>query len=244
MAPNAPLQPTDLGLLANFIHQIINPLNGVIGTVDNLIDGTIPPAKRVQRLRATRAQLEFAVMIVRNLAYFTEQGLKPGTLPKRDCTKTCVVPQLVIEDAQFFQEFGESKNVKIELTDPKTQYAIVGSPELIRQVFMNLIDNAVKYSDENKMVTITPRVQKKTNQLIVEVCNIGPGFSNEESKTIFNPGVRGVEASNLIKSGTGLGLYICKVIVEDYHQAKIEAEYSQAARTVTIRLRFPNWRYV
>jgi len=232
----------DLRLLANFVHQLINPLNGVIGTVDNLIDGSIPAEKRDQRLRATRAQLEFAVMIVRNLAYFTEQSLTPGTLPSRDFSKTCVIPQLVIEAAQFFQESGLSKGIKIELTDPKTQYAISGSPELIRQVFMNIFDNAVKYSDAGSEVMVTSRVQKKTNDLIVEVSSIGPGFSNDESKTIFDPGVRGAEARNLIASGTGLGLYICQMIVEEYHKGSIEAEYSPATRTVTIRLRFSKWR--
>jgi signal transduction histidine kinase len=232
----------DLRLLANFVHQLINPLNGVIGTVDNLIDGSIPAAKKEQRLRATRAQLEFAVMIVRNLAYFTEQSLIPGTRPCRDLSKTCVIPQLVIEAAQFFQESGLSKGIKIELTDAKTQYAISGSPELMRQVFMNIFDNAIKYSDTESEVTVTPRVQTKTNDLIIEICNIGPGFSNHESKTIFEPGVRGEEAKTLIASGTGLGLYICKMIVEDYHKGRIEAEYSHAHRTVTVRLRFPQWK--
>lgn len=240
MTPDEFSQP-DLRLLANFIHQLINPLNGVIGTVDNLIDGSVPTEKREQRLRATRAQLEFAVMIVRNLAYFTEQSLTPGARPERDFSKKCVIPQLVIEAAQFFQESGLSRSINIQLTDPKTQYAIAGSPELVRQVFMNVFDNAVKYSDAGTDVSVTPRVQKKTNDLIIEIANIGPGFSNEESKTIFNPGTRGAEARNLIASGTGLGLYICKMIVEEYHAGSIEAEYSQATRTVTIRLRFSKW---
>lgn len=243
MPSNDSPQPA-LGLLANFVHQIINPLNGVIGTLDNLIDGTVPEQKKDQRLRATRAQLEFAVMIVRNLAYFTEQSLIPGTLPQRDVSKTCVIPQLIIEATLFFQESGLSRGVKIELTDAQTQYAISGSPELIRQVFMNILDNAVKYSDPDSEVTITPWVQKKTNDLILEFHNIGPGFSHEESKSIFNPGVRGSEAVNLVKSGTGLGLHICRMILEDYHGAKIEAEYAAATRSVTIRLRFPKWRTV
>lgn len=237
-------EQADLRLLANFVHQIINPLNGVIGTIDNLIDGSTPLEKREQRLNAVRAQLEFAVMIVRNLAYFTEQSQTPGAPTGRDLSKTCVIPQLVIEAAMFFQEWGASKQVKIELTDPRTQYAITGSPELIRQVFMNILDNSVKYSDPDTTVKVNPRVQKKTNSLIVEVTNTGPGFTLEESTTIFNLGIRGEEARKLIASGTGLGLYICKMIVEDYHKGEIEAEYSKATRTVAIRLRFPKWRIV
>ena len=54
----------DLHLLSNFVHQIINPLNGVIGTLDNIIDGTVPTERRDQRLRAVRAQLELSVLLV------------------------------------------------------------------------------------------------------------------------------------------------------------------------------------
>jgi signal transduction histidine kinase len=235
-------EQANLRLLANFVHQIINPLNGVIGTIDNLIDGSIPKERRDQRLKATRAQLEFAVMIVRNLAYFTEQGPSPGAQPARDLSKTCVIPQLIIEAAMFFQEWGATKNVNIELSDPKTQYAITGSPELMRQVFMNIIDNAVKYSDSGTAVRVEPWIQKKTNTLIIEIANTGFGFSFEESKTIFNLGVRGENAKRFVASGTGLGLHISKMIVEQYHGGEIEAEYSGATRTVTIRLRFPKWR--
>jgi signal transduction histidine kinase len=233
-----------LRLLANFVHQIINPRNGVVGTLDNLIDGNVPVEKRDRRLRVARAELEFSVMTVRNLAYFTEQSLAPGTLPERDLSKTCVIPRLLMEAAQFFQESGLARGIRVELADPRTQYAIRGSPELIRQVFMNILDNAVKYSDVGTVVTITARVQKKTNDLIVELCNVGPGFSCEESKTIFSPGIRGAEARNLVASGTGLGLYICRLIIEDFHKAGIEADYSQATRTVAIRLRFPHWSIV
>ena len=185
-----------LRLLANFIHQIINPLNGVIGTLDDLIDGTVSVERGERETKSNPHQLEFAVMIVRNLAYFTEQSLTPGTVPAQDVPRTCVIPQLVIEAAQFFQESGLSRDISIELADPRTRYAISGSLELIRQVFMNILDNAVKCSDRDSVVSILTRVQKRTNDLIVEVSNIGPGFTHEESKTIFNPGVRGEEARN------------------------------------------------
>ena len=59
----------DLTLLANFTHQVINPLNGVVGTLDNIIDGTIGPDRREQRTRAARGQLENCITLIRNLAY-------------------------------------------------------------------------------------------------------------------------------------------------------------------------------
>jgi len=232
----------DLPLLANFVHQLINPLNGVIGTIDNIIDGTVPGERRDQRLRAARAQLEWTALLVRNLAYFTGTSMAPGapggTLPQ----KTCVFPQLIIEAAQFFQEIGTTRSISIELSDPRTQYTTRGSPDLIRQVFMNIFDNAIKYSDEFTKVFVKTRVQKKTRDLIIEVINKGIGFSKQDSARLFEVGFRGKEATERIKSGTGLGLYICKRIIEDLHNGRIEAEHSVSSRTTVFRIRIPDWK--
>ncbi|HEX2206151.1 MAG TPA: HAMP domain-containing sensor histidine kinase [Longimicrobium sp.] len=235
-------QHLDFHLLANFVHQVINPLNGVIGTLDNIIDGTVPAIKRDQRLRAVRAQLEWSVLLVRNLAYFTKISLNPGASIEPDRSRTCVIPQLVIEAAQFFQEPGLSRGVTIHLEDRTTQYAVPGAPDLLRQVFMNLFDNAVKYADEESDVRIRPWIQKKTGHLLLEIENKGAGFSRVESERLFEVGFRGVEAEKRVASGTGLGLYICRRIMEDVHDATIEAEHSKATRTTTFRLRFPDWR--
>jgi signal transduction histidine kinase len=105
----------DLHLLSNFVHQIINPLNGVIGTLDNIIDGTVPTERRDQRLRAVRAQLELSVLLVRNLAYFAKISTIPGALEEADPSKTCVIPQLVIEAAQFFQDLASQRVSKSTL---------------------------------------------------------------------------------------------------------------------------------
>lgn len=233
----------DLGVLSNFIHQIINPLNGVIGTLDNLIDGTIQGDRRDQRLRAARGQLEWAIVLVRNLAFFSQSTPGSANPSGPNLSQTCVIPRLIIEAIQFFQEVADSRRIKIELTDKMTQYAVKGSTDLLRQVFMNLIDNAVKYSEPDTTIELTPRVQKKTDDLIIECKNIGVGFSYAESKHLFDVGFRGEQAKQRVASGTGLGLYICKVIVESVHSGTIEAEYSAEHSTALFRIRFPNWTY-
>lgn len=232
----------DLRLLSNFVHQVINPLNGVIGTLDNVIDGTVPPERREQRLVAVRAQLEWAVLLVRNLAYFSSISLTAGVPDGVDTTKSCVIPQLVIEAAQFFQEPGLARGIKIHLIDRATQYTVLGSPDLLRQVFMNIFDNAVKYSNEGSAVSITPWAQKKTGHLLIEISSKGSGFQPSEAERIFEVGYRSPEAKERIASGTGLGLYICRKIMEDVHRGSIEAEHSRRTGKTVFRLRFPRWR--
>ena len=236
-------QSIDLRLLANFVHQVINPLNGVIGTLDNIIEGAVPEHRREQRLKAIRAQLEHAVLLVRNLAYFSQMSTKAAGIAQAAdiLQRKCVIPQIIIEAALYFQEEGLSQGVKIHLEDRQTQYSVSGSPELLRQVFMNLFDNAIKYGDSGSQVRVVTRASKRQGGLFVEIFGSGDGFAFDERERIFELGYRANAAKGRVASGTGLGLFICRKIMEDVHHGKITAECSQSQRKTTFRLWFPNY---
>jgi signal transduction histidine kinase len=227
--------------LSLFVHQIINPLNGVIGTIDNLIDGTTPPKKRGAKLAEVRAQLEHAIDLIRNLAYLSSvtDVEKNSAIVGRP--QPCVIPELIIQAAQYYQSAGLKRGMRIELSDPKTQYVVDGYPALLRQVFMNLFENSLKYSDEGSVVTITPNVQQKTGHLIIEVESFGVGFTFSERERIFELRYRGQEARNAVAAGAGLGLYIARQVM-NAHNGIVEAEYSSKTRRTLFRLRFPNFR--
>jgi len=230
----------DFGLLANFVHQVINPLNGVSGTLGNLIDGATPPAKQTQRLRAARAQLEHAISLVRNLAYFSQISIDPKNTNPGAIRKTCVMPQTIIEAIQFFQELAYSRNVAVELVNRWDQFKVEGNPDLLRQVFMNLVDNAVKYSDKGSKVEIEMREQKKSGGLIVAVRSKGSHIPIAERKRIFELGYRGESAKKVVASGTGLGLHICQIIIAGVHNGSITVESSTSGETEFL-LRFPEF---
>lgn len=227
----------DLALLANFVHQIINPLNGVSGTLDNLIDGTISQARFQQRLTAARAQLENCIQLVRNLAYFSE--LKGGQFPAGHIKKVCVVPQIIIEAAMYFQEQGARKNIDVVLDNPHDQHKVEGNPELLRQVFMNLMDNAVKYGQRGYPVVIKTWRQRRTGALLVSVKGRSIHIPPEEREKIFSLGFRSLEAKQQLASGTGLGLHICEKILSLF-DSTIEVESSTPAGDVTFLIRFSN----
>ncbi|MBO9696371.1 MAG: HAMP domain-containing histidine kinase [Sphingopyxis sp.] len=204
-------QGLDLTLLANFVHQIVNPLNGVAGTLDNLADGTIDESRREQRLNAARAQLEQCITLVRNLAFLAQGS---GGVADQD-RRVVVLPQVIIEAAMFFQEDGESRRIRISLQDRKTQNKVTGHPELIRQVLMNLFDNFIKYGALNSTIEVNQWIQSETNFAIIEMHGESryPIASDEIGK-MFDLGFRGSNATKVVASGTGLGLFICRQIVE------------------------------
>jgi signal transduction histidine kinase len=233
-------QSLDLAILANFVHQVINPLNGVSGTLDNLADGTISQARSKQRLQAARAQLEQAIVLVRNLAYFSEMSAwSDGVLPPNHAKNVCTLPEIIIQAAMYFQELGAAKHIDIVLENPKDQFKVEGNPDLLRQVFMNLFDNAVKYGQRNSLVSIQTWKQKKTGALLVKVSGRSIFIPANERERIFQLGFRSQNAKNQLASGSGLGLYICRRILKLFDNATIAVESSSPVGDVTFLLRFP-----
>lgn len=225
-----------LFLIQNITHQAINPMSGVIGTLDNLIDGSVPEHKRAQRLSRARSQLEYTVSLIRNLSYFAEYASGNTASISSSSLKTTVIPQAIIESAQFFQEQGESNHIKIELEDRHVQNCVKGDSNLLKQVFMNLIDNGVKYGKSGTRLVIKNKVQKRTNDLIITFEGVSEPFSSNDE--IFKIGCRARSAQQRTSSGSGLGLHICKLIVENAFCGAIKAHHSSAGIT-TFELRIP-----
>ena len=223
----------DLTLLANFIHQVVNPLNGVVGTLDNLIDGTIGDDRRSQRTKAARAQLEGCVNLLRNLAFLVRS---PQALDVED-KKIVVLPQVIIEAAMYFQEEASNREVSIDLADRVTQNRCRAHPELIRQVLMNIFDNCTKYAKTSTIVNVNQWIQKNTENAIITIRNT-PSYpiTQNDLDRIFELGFRGGNAKRAVASGTGLGMYICKQIIEDMHNGDLEVQRDKDGLLFTIRI--------
>lgn len=223
----------DLTLLANFTHQVINPLNGVAGTLDNLIDGTIGDIRRGQRTKAARAQLENVITLVRNLAYLASDKLDAGLTADR----IIVLPQAIIEAAMFYQEEGKSKKISIDLINKADQNKIFGHTETLKQVLMNLFDNAIKYSAFASRVEIRQWIQSHTGHAIITVSSTPKSLISQEIiNNMFSLGYRGVNARDIVASGTGIGLYICRYLIENRHGGTISAQLDKGNLVFTIKV--------
>mgnify|MGYP000528209257 CR=1 FL=1 len=214
-----------LQIIANFIHQVINPIGGVVGTLDNICDGTTPPDKIKQRTNAARSQLEQVISLVRNLDFFVKLSIDSDFRYDGKTSKHCIIPQVLIESMQFYQEQALNRNILLNLLNREDQYFIHGNVDLLRQVFMNIFDNAVKYSKNQSNVNVRTWEQKKTNKLIIEFLSHSVPFDNSNSERLFELGYRADQAKEKTSSGSGIGLYICKSIIEKVFGGEIKMQY-------------------
>lgn len=244
---HTPPDSKDVGLLflANFVHQVVNPLNGVVGTLDNITDGTYQGGTVNQKINACRGQLEQCITLIRNLAYlsdfFFEAPRDEALKPARE-SATSVLPQVVIEAIQFFQILADQKKMKLELVDSRTQYRINARPELLRQVFINMFDNWLKYGLADQTIRVETKVNDK-NELVVTIVGRSVGFDSGEAEKLFQLGYRSVRAENKVAQGSGIGLYICRQIAQRALSGQLTAQHSDTKSESIFRLAIPKQKW-
>ncbi|MFZ4591873.1 MAG: PAS domain S-box protein, partial [Ignavibacteria bacterium] len=194
--------------LANMSHEIRTPLNAIIGFSQLL--------NRDKML--SESQKEYSVSIIRAGEHLLALINDILELSKVEAGRVSLRPVNVdlhtfLRDMQMiFKERASSKHIyiKFETDENLPRFAEVDESKL-RQIFINLIGNAVKFTDEGG-VEVHSRIEKgndKTSRLIVEIRDTGPGISKDEMGNLFQ---HFVQTSAGIKkgSGTGLGLVLSR----------------------------------
>jgi K+-sensing histidine kinase KdpD len=136
----------------------------------------------------------------------------------------------------FFQEIARKRKMKIHLVDRETQYKVKADRALLRQVFINVFDNCVKYGNQSTDIIVNCHIQKKSGDLMLQIINSGDPVPRELWVKIFEAGYRGENARRLVATGTGLGLYICRLILEVYHGTIDYKGRSNSESIFTIRI--------
>lgn len=231
--------------IANFVHQVVNPLNGVVGTLDNIVDGTYAGDLATKKINACRAQVEQCIKLIRNLAYLSEYFSEDAPSPSLKVVRTnarSVLPQVIIEALQFFQVSAERRKMKFNLTDRRTQYKVSVRPELIKQVFINLFDNWVKYGLERTTIEISPKVNAK-GDLVIEMSGKSIGFESSDGSKLFDFGYRSKNAENKIAQGSGIGLFICDQIITREISGNITATHNSTSGVTAFRIAIPQGKW-
>ncbi len=202
--------------LQNLSHELKTPIFAIQGYVDTLINGALEnPAVNKKFLGSTSRNIDRLVNLVDDLDEISKLESGELVLQKENFT----IQDVVKDVFETLTIKAEEKQIKLTIKKgcelPLTVYA---SKEKIRQVIINLIDNAIKYGKQNGVVEASAyKIDGK--RILVEISDDGSGIADEHLSRIFERFYRTDSARSRKIGGSGLGLAICKHIVEAHGQA-------------------------
>lgn len=192
--------------LANISHELKTPIGAIGLLAEALIDATDDPETVRKFSKSLRKESRRLTDLVQDIIQLSRVQSKDVL----GAVKPVDVSRVVEEAAERCAIVAESKNIAITV-NPLPDVFVVGDAELLIVAIKNLIDNAIKYSEDGKHVGVGVATSK--NSVKVSVADVGVGIPKDEQNRIFERFYR-VDASRSRQTGgTGLGLSLVKHIV-------------------------------
>ncbi|MDW8847182.1 two-component system sensor histidine kinase BaeS [Erwinia sp. MMLR14_017] len=204
--------------MADISHELRTPLAILRGELEAIQDGVrkLTPESIIS-LQGEVSTLTKLVDDVHQLSLSDE-----GALAYRK-SKTDLVPLLELVASNFNGRY-QNRGLRLDLKLPE-QAPLFGDPDRLMQLFTNLMENSLRYTDTGGGLTVT--VESHPEQQIIYFDDTSPGITDEQRQQIFERFYRAESSRNRASGGSGLGLAICQNIVEA-HDGTIVADHSDA----------------
>lgn len=202
--------------LANMSHELRTPLNGILGMIEIALDSELTTAQR-EELETARECSSTLLALVNDILDFSKMEAGRMTLEKipfepRELIGSC--SRLLAPKAA-----DRGLQLSCEIT-PEVPAHLLGDPLRVRQIVVNLLDNAVKYTNEGSVrlrLTSVPALVANRVRLHIDVADTGIGIPADKVKVIFDEFTQADGSITRRYGGTGLGLTIAKKLVQMYN---------------------------
>jgi signal transduction histidine kinase len=219
------------GLVAAVSHDLRTPLTSLRLLAEAVEDDLVDPGTR-------RRYLEQMSVHIRSLSALIEDLFELSRLEAGDIQwslERVRLDELVEETVEAMRPHADAKRVAVHTSVPGELAPARANPERLQRVLFNLIQNAIRHTPADGSVTVAAETSGTCVE--VEVADTGEGLSREERERAFEPFYRGgAGAARASGDGTGLGLTICRAIVEAHGG---EIWFCDSQRGARVRFRLP-----
>ncbi len=214
--------------VANVSHEIRTPLTAIVGAVETLLENDLGGKERNRMLEILAKHSQRLNVLVEDILSLSkiEQGID-----ELDFTHSSVA-QMVEGAVDACREKADEKDIEIKVD--MEDFELNMDQGLFQQAVINLIDNAVKYSDEGEEIRI--KVKKTKDGCDISVSDDGCGIPQEHIPRIFERFYRVDKARSRELGGTGLGLSIVKYVVSAHGGEVIVDSAPDKGSTFTVRI--------
>ena len=230
-------------------HELKTPLTILKGEVEVALRRERASQEYQEILKSNLEEINRMSQIVDDLLLLSKED--GGKLePHRERINLTRMLQEVINQMSVL---AQTKALRLETSTPREEIHILGDPLRIRELFLNLIENGIKYTEEGGLIRITltkdglpgsgfssnPRDGEETRFVKIAISDTGIGIATENQEKIFDRFFRVDKARSREEGGSGLGLSICKWIVEAHHgEIKVESEIGKGSSFI-VKLPLP-----
>ena len=222
--------------MGNIAHELRTPMTTIKGFVDGILDGTIPPDLQNHYLQLVSEETGRLARLIQNMLDLSKLESGEYQLNARMFNIWDTLTGVALSAEQRIND----GMIEIEGLTMDEKVLVYADPDLIHQVAYNLLDNAIKFTPAGG--TIRFHVEKLGPEAEISIWNSGQGISPEALPYVFQRFYKEDRSRGLHARGAGLGLNICKVLVNlSGGQIRVESQQGEWCRFVfTLPSQAPN----